>query len=134
MFTLDSLRIFFLDLFSPDKVTAHLTGYEMGVFFSVFVLLQFWNLFNAKYFRTDRSLILDIVDLFRNPKRVKESYNGMYLIILAVIFGGQVAIVSCAGQFFGVSPLSFGDWVIMTLVTMPVLLIPDIIRTMRATK
>ena len=134
MFTLDSLRIFFLDLFSPDKVTAHLTGYEMGVFFSVFVLLQFWNLFNAKYFRTDRSLILDIVDLFRNPKRVKESYNGMYLIILAVIFGGQVAIVSCAGQFFGVSPLSFGDWVIMTLVTMPVLLISDIIRTMRATK
>jgi Ca2+-transporting ATPase len=134
MFTLDSIRIFFLEVFSSEKVSAHLTGYEMGVFFSTFVLLQFWNLFNAKYFRTDRSLLLDIADIFRNPQRVKESYNSMFLIILAVIFGGQVLIVTCAGQFFGVSPLSIADWVIITLITMPVLLIPDIIRTIRIVK
>jgi Ca2+-transporting ATPase len=95
-------------------------------------MLQFWNLFNAKYFRTGRSLFMDIVDLFRAPQRVKESYNGLYMMILAVIFGGQIAIVTFAGQFFGVSPLPVEDWVLICLVTMPVLLFPDIVRTIKA--
>ncbi len=132
MFTMESLHIFVAEIFSADKVSEHLSGYEMGIFFSIFVMLQFWNLFNAKYFRTGRSLFMDIVDLFRAPQRVKESYNGLYLIILAVIFGGQIAIVTFAGQFFGVSPLPVEDWVLICLVTMPVLLFPDIVRTIKA--
>ena len=103
----------------------------MGIFFSIFVMLQFWNLFNAKYFRTSRSLIIDLIDLVRAPQRVKESYNGMYLMILGVILGGQIVIVTFAGQFFGVSPLSVMDWVWICLITMPVLLIPDTIRTIK---
>ena len=134
LFTLDSMRVFFLEVFSAEKVANHLTGYEMGVFFSVFVLLQFWNLFNAKYFRTDRSLLLDIVDLFRAPHKVKESYNAMFLAILAVILVGQIVIVTFAGQFFSVSPLSFLDWVWICLLTMPVLLIPDLCRFVRGLK
>ena len=130
--TLDSMRIFFLEIFSPEKVAKHLTGYEMGLFFSVFVMLQFWNLFNAKYFRTDRSLICDIVDIFRAPHKVKESYNSMFLIILAVILGGQIVIVTFAGQFFGVEPLAFMDWVWIILLTMPVLLIPDVVRAIKS--
>ena len=132
LFTLDSLRIFFLEIFSSEKVANHLTDYEMGLFFSIFVMLQFWNLFNAKYFRTDRSLLLDIVDLFRAPRKVKESYNSMFLMILAVIFGGQVVIVTFAGQFFGVEPLAFMDWVWIILLTMPVLLIPDVVRAIKS--
>ena len=129
---MESLRIFVLEMFSADKVAEHLSGYEMGIFFSIFVMLQFWNLFNAKYFRTGRSLIVDIIDLFRAPQRVKESYNSMYMFILAVILGGQIAIVTFAGQFFGVSPLSFEDWMWICLITMPVLLIPDIKRTIKS--
>ena len=132
LFTLDSLRIFFLEIFSSEKVANHLTDYEMGLFFSIFVMLQFWNLFNAKYFRTDRSMLLDIVDLFRAPHKVKESYNSMFLMILAVIFGGQVVIVTFAGQFFGVEPLAFMDWVWIILLTMPVLLIPDVVRAIKS--
>ena len=64
----------------------------------------------------------------------KESYNNMYLAILAVILGGQIAIVSFAGQFFGVSPLAVMDWVWICLLTMPVLLIPDICRFVKSTK
>ena len=134
MLTLDSLRIFALDIFSASSPMAQLTEYEMGIFFSIFVMLQFWNLFNAKYFRTGRSLMLDIVDLFRAPQKVKESYNNMYLAILAVILGGQIAIVSFAGQFFGVSPLAVMDWVWICLLTMPVLLIPDICRFVKSMK
>jgi Ca2+-transporting ATPase len=134
MLTVDSLRVFLFDIFSPAKATNQLTTYEMGIFFSIFVLLQFWNLFNAKYFRTNRSLILDIVDLFRAPHRVKESYNNMYLAILAVILGGQIAIVTFAGQFFSVAPLGFADWLWICLITMPVLLIPDVCRFVRNVK
>ena len=134
MLTLDSLRIFTLDIFSASAPSAELTRYEMGLFFSIFVLLQFWNLFNAKYFRTHRSLALDIVDMFRAPHKVKESYNKMYLAILVVILGGQVAIVTFAGQLFGVSPLAAMDWVWICLLTMPVLLIPDVCRFVRLKK
>ena len=134
MLTLDSLRIFTLDIFSTSAPSAELTRYEMGIFFSIFVMLQFWNLFNAKYFRTNRSLILDIIDLFRAPQRVKELFNGMYIVILAVILGGQIAIVTFAGKLFSVSPLDVVDWVWICLLTMPVLLIPDICRFVRSIK
>lgn len=128
MFTADSLRIFFVEIFDSHEASAHLSGYEMGVFFTIFVMLQFWNLFNAKYFRTGRSLLQDIGDLFRAPHRVKESYNKMYLAILAVILVGQVLIVSCAGQLFSVSPLKPLDWLLIIVMTSPVLLIPDLVR------
>ncbi|MBO5882371.1 MAG: calcium-translocating P-type ATPase, PMCA-type [Alistipes sp.] len=128
MLTLDALRIFTLDIFSSSAPSAELTLYEMGIFFSIFVMLQFWNLFNAKYFRTGRSLMLDVVDIFRSPRKVRESYNGMYLAILAVILCGQVLIVNFAGKFFGVAPLAVMDWVWILLITMPVLLIPDVVR------
>ena len=134
MLTLDSLRIFTLDIFSASAPSAEITRYEMGVFFSIFVLLQFWNLFNAKYFRTNRSLLLDLIDMFRAPHKVKESYNKMYIAILVVILGGQVAIVTFAGQLFGVSPLAAMDWVWICLLTMPVLLIPDLCRFVRLRK
>ena len=131
MLTADSLRVFMFEVFSPAKATNALTTYEMGIFFSIFVLLQFWNLFNAKYFRTKRSLILDIVDLFRAPHKVGESYNKMYLAILAVILGGQICIVTFAGKFFGVSALALADWLWICLLTMPVLLLPDVVRSVK---
>jgi Ca2+-transporting ATPase len=131
MFTLESLQILVMQLFSAEKVAAHLTGYEMGIFFSIFVMLQFWNLFNARYFRTNRSILQDVVDLFRAPQRVRESSNNMFVLILAVILFGQVAIVTFAGELFSVSPLTFMDWVWIIVITSPVLIIPDVIRTIR---
>jgi Ca2+-transporting ATPase len=109
-------------------VSLHLTGKEMGIYFSIFVLMQFWNLFNVKYFRTDRSLILDIIDLFRNPKRVKESYNKYFLLIAMVIIVGQVLIVTFAGEIFNVEPISLDDWLWLIVITSPVLIIPDVVR------
>lgn len=123
-----SLRIFFAEMFGSDAELQTMTGREMGIFFSIFVVMQFWNLFNAKYFRTNNSLIGDIIDMFRNPQRVMESYNRYFLLILAVIFCGQVAIVTFAGELFSVSPLSHGDWCWIMILTSPVLLIPDLVR------
>ena len=63
LLTIDAAKLFVSGFADLSHTKAHLSGYEMGVFFSVFVMLQFWNLFNAKYYRTDRSFILDIIDL-----------------------------------------------------------------------
>ena len=127
----DSLKLFITDFANMDKVKAHLSGYELGVFFSIFVMLQFWNLFNAKYFRTDRSLIQDIVGLFTNSEKVKDSYSAGFLWIVLVILVGQILIVTYAGAMFNVAPLTLSDWGWILLITSPVLVVSDIARFVR---
>ena len=124
----DSLKLFFAGFSNMNKVKSHLSGYELGVFFSIFVMLQFWNLFNAKYFRTGRSLIQDIARLFTAPKTVKESYSAGFLWIAFAIVVGQVVIVTYAGAMFNVAPLSLADWGWILLITSPVLIVVDVVR------
>ena len=127
----DSLSLMVSGLTDMTKIKLHLNSYELGVFFSIFVMLQFWNLFNAKYFSTNRSLLQDIKDLFVNPKLVKESFSASFIGIVLVILLGQIFIVSLAGPLFNVSALSFKDWILIILVTSPVLFIADIFRFIR---
>ena len=126
----DSMKLFISGFTDMTHTKAHLSGYELGVFFSVFVMLQFWNLFNAKYFRTKRSLIMDVVDLIRCPKRVKESYSSGFIWISMVIVFGQILIVTFAGRMFNVSPLQPVDWLWIMVITAPVLFVADIFRTL----
>ena len=128
LLTTDSLKIFFTGFSSMERIKSHLSGYELGVFFSIFVMLQFWNLFNAKYFRTGRSLIQDVMELFTNPKAVKESYSAGFLWIVFAILIGQILIVTYAGTMFNVAPLSLADWGWILLITSPVLLVADLVR------
>lgn len=111
-----------------DFGSNRLSLYDHSVFFSVFVMLQFWNLFNAKYFRTDRSLIQDIAGLFANSKKVKDSYSLGFLWILLVILFGQILIVEFAGGMFNVERLAWSDWVLIILITSPVLIVADVVR------
>jgi len=129
LLNMDSLRVFFSQFSDLSHSKAHLGGKELGIFFSIFVMLQFWNLFNAKYYKTDRSLLIDIVDLFRNPVKVKESYSAGFIWISLVIILGQIIIVTFAGRMFNVEPLQFKDWLWIFLITSPVLIITDIFRT-----
>lgn len=111
--------------------SGELSRYELGVFFSVFVLMQFWNMFNAKYFHSNRSLLLDIVDIVRCPQRVKESYSLYFVLIALVIILGQVLIVNFAGELFGVASLAINDWGLILVVTSPILFVPDLVRLIR---
>ena len=115
----------FFNSYSPD---VHLNSWDLGMFFSIFVMLQFWNLFNAKYYRTDRCFFVDIYDLIFNRERFKEYNSAGFWIIAAVIVIGQVVIVNFAGELFSVERLSFLDWVTIVVMTSPVLFIPDIVR------
>ena len=130
LMNMDSLKLFFTGFADMTHSKAHLSGEELGIFFSIFVMLQFWNLFNAKYYHTDRSLILDIADLLRGRKE-RISYSSGFLWISLVIVLGQILIVTFAGPVFNVSPLSFMDWVLILLLTSPVLIVADLIRTVR---
>ena len=127
----DTMRQFVADFGAGSDATDVLTRYELGVFFSIFVIMQFWNMFNAKYFHSDRSLLLDLVDLVRRPAVVKESFSLYFVLIALVILLGQVFIVNFAGDLFGVAPLPFSDWAWILLLTSPILFIPDIMRLVR---
>ena len=105
------------DLLHPILQTyKYLTPYELALFFTFFVMLQVWNLFNARAFATGRSAL-------------HLAHCGEFVMILLVIFFGQIAIVSVGGEFFNVVPITVKDWIVIILVTMPVLIIGEAIRT-----
>jgi Ca2+-transporting ATPase len=97
-----------------------LTATEKGIFFSIFVMLQFWNMFNAKMFRSGKTFFGSI--------RSKTSFSASFYLIAGVILLGQILIVNTLGNFFDVAPLAPLDWLLIFLVTSPVLLIPDLWR------
>ena len=104
--------------------SAEMTPYEMGIFFTTFVMLQFWNIFNARNYRTGNSFFLTLFS--------KGSFSwGFYMIVL-VILGGQYLIVNHLGRFFDVAPLSAGDWWRIAAVTSFVLILPEIVRIIRS--
>ncbi len=109
----------FSQLFNPDLGSEHqLMPYELSVFFTLFVLLQWWNLFNAKAFGS-----------YESSLRLRRC--GEFLFILAVVLVGQILIVTFGGEFFNVVSLSFSDWIWLLAVTMPVLLIGEIVRAVK---
>ncbi len=127
LLTVDSLKIFFTGFLSSGK-GGSLTLYESGIFFSFFVFLQFWNLFNARYFHTGRSILQETVDFFGNRARFREYFSPAFLWILLVILLGQILIVNFAGTMFNVAPLSWQDWGWLLLITSPVLVLADLVR------
>ncbi len=107
---------------------AHMTAYERGIFFSTFVLAQFWNLFNARYFRTGRSLLGDICDAVAKGKRHEKSFGAGFFAVVGIILLGQVLIVNLCGIFFDVAPLSLEDWLYVIAATSAVMVVPDLFR------
>lgn len=104
------------DMFSAPTCARHgMTPYELSLIFTTFVMLQFWNLFNARAYATQRSA-------FHLGK------CGEFLMIALVIFIGQILIVSVGGEFFNVVPLKFEDWVIIVVGTSPVLILGELFR------
>ncbi len=96
-----------------------LSAYDLTVFFTTFVFIQVWNLFNARAFRSGHSAFHD--------KRHSLAFFG----VMAAIFIGQFAIVYLGGEMFSVVALPLRDMLIILAVTSPIMLIPlfyDIIR------
>ena len=129
LLSFSEVKEYFADFLDFTMHTQHLTPYESGVFFSTFVVMQFWNLFNIRYYETGRSLLADIAGIVARKRRVSDCFSGGFLLIAAVILFGQILIVNLAGDFFEVAPLTAQDWLWTLLATSLVLLVPDLIRT-----
>lgn len=108
------------DLLSLKELDASngLSPYELSIIFTVFVMLQFWNMFNARAFSTGRSAF--------NLKGCRG-----FILIAVLIMVGQLLIVNIGGAFFNVVPLKGQDWVIIILATSLVLWMGEIIRLVR---
>jgi Ca2+-transporting ATPase len=96
-----------------------LSSYELSLFFTIFVMLQFWNMFNAKAFMTGKSAFAAI-----------GSCSG-FLLIALVILVGQWLIVTIGGEMFNVVPLKTQDWALIIGITSLILWIGEIGRLFR---
>ena len=96
-------------------VNKGLDPYELSLFFTIFVFMQFWNMFNARAFATGRSAF---------------HFRGCagFEFIAFVILLGQILIVTLGGEFFTVVPLKLVDWVIIIGSTSMVLWVGELVR------
>ena len=90
--------------------------YELSVFFTIFVMMQFWNMFNARTLGSNNSAFY----------RLKE--NKSFLLIATMIFGLQIVIIQFGGGFFRTEPISLEHWAMIVAGTSSVLWIGEIKR------
>lgn len=99
-----------------------ISRYELSVFFTTFVMLQFWNMFNAKAFLSHGSAF----------KELRKSTG--FLIVMGIIPIGQYLIVEFGGDVFRTVPLKPNDWLLIVGSTSLVLWIGEILRLFRKKK
>ena len=114
-----ALSFLLLAIYFWFQYTDGFSAYDHSLFFTIFVMLQFWNLFNAKAFLTGKSA-------FSQLGQSKE-----FLFIVALIFIGQILIVELGGQMFNTVPLSLRDWLIVVFNTSLVFLFGELVRIFR---
>ena len=99
-----------------QRAEGGLTTHRLTLFFTSFVMLQFWNLFNAKAFGSGQSAFSGL----------RRSY-GMELIAVAILVG-QFLIVQWGGEVFRTEPLSLGEWAFIIGSTSLVLWVGELLR------
>lgn len=90
--------------------------HELTMFFTTFVMIQFWNLFNAKALMSHHTA-------FRHFLKDK----GMILVLVLVLVG-QWIIVTFGGEMFRTTPLSLHEWLLIIGSTSVVLWVGELWR------
>jgi len=93
-----------------------LTTYELSMFFTAFVMLQLWNMFNVKAFMTGKSAFSHLF-----------SSKG-FIWMVVVILAGQILITTFGGEMFSVVPIKPLDWLKIVGLTSAVLWVGEIAR------
>ncbi|MDB9520238.1 calcium-translocating P-type ATPase, PMCA-type [Roseofilum reptotaenium CS-1145] len=93
--------IFFVAFLLYIQQDGMVDPYELSLFFTTFVMVNWWNLFNAKCFGLKDSVFKNLPD------------NPGFLIISAVILFGQIIIVQWGDGFFRTVPLHLQDWLVI---------------------
>jgi Ca2+-transporting ATPase len=95
---------------------AQQTIHELTIFFTVFVMLQFWNLFNAKAYGGNGSVFADM------------GRSKVFLLVLLAILAGQVLIVNLGGKVFRTEPLAIDEWGIVIGATSLIMILGEAVR------
>ena len=90
--------------------------HELSLFFTTFVMLQFWNLLNAKTLGSRHSCLHRLW-----------ADRGMLIIMVAILLG-QWLIVTFGGQMFRTTPLSLTEWTVIIVATSAVVWIKELYR------
>ena len=90
--------------------------YELTKFFTVFVMLQWWNLFNARSLGSCHSAFHHFF------------WGKGFVLVLVLILAGQWLIVELGGEMFRTTPISAADWLQIIVGTMPVMLVGELYR------
>ncbi|MFT4073317.1 MAG: calcium-translocating P-type ATPase, PMCA-type [Dysgonamonadaceae bacterium] len=93
-----------------------ITPYHLSEFFTIFVMLQFWNLFNAKAFESKRSALAGLWT------------SKAFLLVAGLILAGQYLIVTFGGEVFRTVPLAWEDWLTIIAGTSIVLWVGELAR------
>lgn len=93
--------------------------HELTMFFTTFVMIQFWNLFNAKALMSHHTA-------FRHFLKDK----GMILVLVLVLVG-QWIIVTFGGEMFRTTPLSLHEWLLIIGSTSVVIWAGELWRTFK---
>ena len=94
----------------------------LTIFFTIFVMMQFWNLFNARVLGTTDSTF----------KGFSRSYT--LWIVAAIILLGQFIIVQWGGSVFRTTPLDWQTWTGIIISTSLILWIGELYRFVRRTR
>lgn len=93
--------------------------HELTMFFTTFVMIQFWNLFNAKALMSHHTA-------FRHFLKDR----GMILVLVLVLVG-QWIIVTFGGEMFRTTPLSLHEWLLIIGSTSVVLWVGELWRAFK---
>ena len=114
--------VLFAFLIHCNQSSGSLHVHELSMFFTTFVMLQFWNLFNAKAFGSNHSAF----HAFTHD-------NGL-LLVLIIILAGQWLIVTFGGRMFRTDPLSLQEWLTIIAGTSLVMWAGEIWRGIKRLK
>lgn len=99
----------------------NISDIDLSRFFTFFVMLQVWNMFNARAFLTGRSVFAGIW-----------KSKGFLAVVIQIVLG-QILITTFGGDMFNAVPLPLTEWLIIIGLSASVLLIGEIQRFMPAT-
>lgn len=116
LFVSISFVLILLGLLFYFNEDGQISRYNLSQFFTIFVMLQFWNLFNAKAFASGKSAFDEL------------NKSTGFVIVLLIILTGQLLIVEFGGDVFRTIPIKLIDWVIIIFSTSTVVWIGEIVR------
>lgn len=89
-------------------------GLDLTELFAIFMVINWWNLFNVRVFGKKRSIVHNLFS------------NKLFVIGSIVVLLGTILIVQVGGEVFNTRPLDFKEWCVILAVTSPIIIVREL--------